>query len=200
MIEWLIVAALVGTGLLGTGKNKQSSAPSPNRTDDHPAQAAQWRADWEPMIDRGRWIPKSMAARIIAKFPSPRQSDFARRFGLADPVEAELLAEFATHNVAYLAAQKEKLKPFFEGVEKYPLTDDQMDGCICMDDAVQIVASAGSGKTSTMVARVGYALHEGLVKPEEILVLAFNRAVASELRTRIDDRPPPSGPGGLLVH
>jgi DNA helicase-4 len=57
-----------------------------------------------------------------------------------------------------------------------------MDGCICMDDAVQIVAAAGSGKTSTMVARVGYALHEDLVQPEQILVLAFNRAVAEELR------------------
>mgnify|MGYP003381177370 CR=1 FL=1 len=98
MIEWLIVAAVVGTGLWGTGKDKQSSTPSPNRTDDHPAQVARWRANWEPMIDRGRWIPKSMASRIIANFPPPRQSDFLYKFGLGDRVERELLTEFASHN------------------------------------------------------------------------------------------------------
>jgi DNA helicase-4 len=101
-----------------------------------------------------------MASRIIARFPPPKRSGMSFPWLGGDRFEQELLAEFATHNVAYLARQKERLKPFFDTVEKNPLTDDQMDGCICMDDAVQIVAAAGSGKTSTMVARVGYALHE----------------------------------------
>lgn len=128
-----------------------------------------------------------MASRIVARFPPPKRATFI--FGTAvDRFEQELIAEFAAHNVEYLAKQKERLKPFFDTVEKNPLTDDQMDGCICMDDAVQIVAAAGSGKTSTMVARVGYALQEGLIRPEQILVLAFNRAVAEELQSRIKDR------------
>lgn len=129
-----------------------------------------------------------MASRIVACFPPPKRSALFSPFNGGDHFEQELLAEFATHNVAYLARQKERLKPFFDTVEKDPLTDDQMDGCICMDDAVQIVAAAGSGKTSTMVARVGYALHEHLARPEQILVLAFNRAVAQELQSRIKAR------------
>lgn len=186
MIEWIIGAAIVG--LFGAGTAKRVSTSTPVKRQDFPAEVEKWRADWEPVVDRSRWIPKSMASRIVARFPPPKRSGMSFSWMGGDRLEKELLAEFAAHNVAYLAKQKERLKPFFDTVEKNPLTDDQMDGCICMDDAVQIVAAAGSGKTSTMVARVGYALHEGLVAPEQILVLAFNRAVAAELRTRIDAR------------
>lgn len=186
MIEWIIGAAIVG--FFGVGTAKRDSASLPTRRQDFTSEVSKWRADWEPLVDRSRWIPKSMASRIVARFPPPKRSWISLPWMTGNRFEQELLAEFATHNVAYLANQKERLKPFFDTVEKNPLTDDQMDGCICMDDAVQIVAAAGSGKTSTMVARVGYALHEGLVKPEQILVLAFNRAVAAELRTRIDAR------------
>ncbi|WP_067736131.1 UvrD-helicase domain-containing protein [Novosphingobium naphthalenivorans] len=186
MIEWIIGAALLAGGLFGTGKTKRpDTSPAPGPRQDFPAKVTEWRSLWEPTVDRSRWIPKSMASRIVARFPPP-QRPFSWSGG--DRFEQELLTEFAAHNVAYLAQQKERLKPFFDTVERNPLTDDQMDGCICMDDAVQIVAAAGSGKTSTMVARVGYALHEGLVKPDQILVLAFNRAVAEELQSRINAR------------
>lgn len=63
-----------------------------------------------------------------------------------------------------------------------------MNCCICMDDAVQIVAAAGFGKTSTIVARVGYALKEGLTQPEQILILAFNTSVKDELKARLKER------------
>ena len=98
------------------------------------------------------------------------------------------MAEFAAHNIEHLAAQKAKLKSFFDTVVASPLTDEQTDACICMDNAVQIVAAAGSGKTSTMVAKTGYVLHERLAKPEQILLLAFNTEAAEELRERIRDR------------
>ncbi len=189
MIEWIIGAALLAGGLFGTGKTKRpNSSPASTPCEDFPAKVAEWRSHWQPTVDHSRWIPKSMASRIVARFPPPKRSGISLRWLGGDSVEQELLAEFAAHNVAYLARQKERLKPFFDTVEKNPLTDDQMDGCICMDDAVQIVAAAGSGKTSTMVARVGYALHEGLVKPEQILVLAFNRSVAEELQSRVNAR------------
>lgn len=189
MIEWIIGAAIVAGGLFAGSKTKQPSTPSPSPPhEDFRGKVTEWRAHWEATVDRSRWIPKSMASRIISRFPPPKRSGVFLSWMEGDRIEQELLDEFATHNVAYLAKQKERLKPFFDTVEKNPLTDDQMDGCICMDDAVQIVAAAGSGKTSTMVARVGYALHEGLVKPEQIIVLAFNRAVAEEIQSRVKAR------------
>lgn len=103
--------------------------------------------------------------------------------------EAESLRQLtAGQNDAYLARQREARKQFFDTVEKNPLTDEQVHACICMDDAVMVVAAAGSGKTSTMVAKTGYALHEGLATPEQILLLAFNRATADELGERIAEQ------------
>ncbi len=87
-----------------------------------------------------------------------------------------------------MARQKIARKDFFATVEKNPLTDEQIHACVCMDDAVMVVAAAGSGKTSTMVAKTGYALHEGLAAPEQILLLAFNRATADEVGQRIAEQ------------
>src|SRR3546814_1297469 len=58
----------------------------------------------------------------------------------------------------------------------------------CALPIFMVVAAAGSGKTSTMVAKTGYALHEGLATPEQILLLAFNRATADEVGTRIAEQ------------
>jgi hypothetical protein len=58
-----------------------------------------------------------MASRIIARFPPPKRSDISFLDGRRSRRE-ELLAEFAAHNAAYLAKQKERLKPFFDTVEK----------------------------------------------------------------------------------
>ena len=69
-------------------------------------------------------------------------------------------------------------------VESRPLTPEQARAVVCFDNRVQVVASAGSGKTSTMVARAAYAMHRGIAKPDEIILLAFNKPAAEELKER----------------
>ncbi len=49
---------------------------------------------------------------------------------------------------------------------------------------MQVVAAAGSGKTSTMVAKAAYAIDRGFVEPERIVMLAFNKDAAKELEER----------------
>jgi len=102
--------------------------------------------------------------------------------------EASLSIVVEPHNAAHLASQRLARRQFFDTVEKNPLTDEQIHACICMDDAVMVVAAAGSGKTSTMVAKTGYALHEKLATPQQILLLAFNRATANEVGERITEQ------------
>lgn len=156
-----------------------------------------------PSVNWREWIPKSLASEIAQKFP-PFENGGSPEKPIAKPnastildsivrsrlnrCEEALRLEFSHHNSKFLKGQKEKLAGFFTSVERNPLTDEQMDCCICMDDAVQIVAAAGSGKTSTIVARVGYALREGIALPEQILILAFNRSVKEELEARIKER------------
>lgn len=48
-----------------------------------------------------------------------------------------------------------------------------------------IIASAGTGKTSTIVARIAYLLKEQNVKPEHILLLTFTNKAAAEMLERV---------------
>lgn len=195
MIEWLALGGLAVLGSLFGSEEKpppprggSSKAFKPDRSRrEQEVRKVKWRTSWEHEVNRMRWIPQSTAHRIITAYPPPGSENDP--FGIIKQgVERELLAEFASHNQQHLVEQKIKLKAFFDTIEASPLTDEQADACICMDDAAQIVAAAGSGKTSTMVAKTGYVLHEKLATPEEILLLAFNTKAAEELRERVHKR------------
>ncbi|WP_431277872.1 UvrD-helicase domain-containing protein [Leifsonia poae] len=96
-------------------------------------------------------------------------------------------------NEVHLDAQRKIHHEFFQTVEKSPLTDEQTRAVITHDNRVLVVASAGSGKTSTMVAKAGYAIKRQLVDPDKILLLAFNASAAAELQERVNARLTPQG-------
>ena len=58
--------------------------------------------------------------------------------------------------------------------------------CI-VDDSYRtlVIASAGSGKTTTLVGKYAFLLEEKLAAPREILVLAFNKAIGEEIGEKI---------------
>jgi UvrD/REP helicase N-terminal domain len=92
------------------------------------------------------------------------------------------------HNCQFVLEAKARYARFFETVEKRPLTDEQTEAALAFDDLNLTVASAGSGKTSVIVAKVGFALASDMFRDDDLLVLAFNRDAAKELRHRIRDR------------
>ena len=47
-----------------------------------------------------------------------------------------------------------------------------------------IIASAGTGKTSTIVGRIAHLLKSG-IKPEEILLLTFTNKASLEMKARV---------------
>lgn len=105
----------------------------------------------------------------------------------------DLFGLMAQRNQVHLEAEVIACRDFLNRIETSPLTVDQARAVVCFDNRVQIIASAGSGKTSTMVAKAGYALHRGLVPADRILLLAFNADAAKELQNRIRERLGPLG-------
>jgi len=90
-----------------------------------------------------------------------------------------------TRNAHHTEHELESCKDLFDKVESKPLTDEQARAVVCFDNRVQVVASAGSGKTSIMVAKAAYAIERGFVAPERIVMLAFNNKAAQELEERV---------------
>ncbi len=138
------------------------------------------------------WIGKrALKARVHAvPWPSVPASLKGKVLSVASSVPSEdlLAGQARRHNEAFEERQLAGKRSFFDRVESNPLTDEQARAVVCMDDELLVVAAAGSGKSSTIVAKAGYAIEEGLCEPEEILLLAFNNAAAKELRERIAKR------------
>lgn len=65
---------------------------------------------------------------------------------------------------------------------------------------IQLVARAGSGKTATLVNRARFLQQHCGVSPDEMLLLAFNRKAADEMRERIVSFVPDSTPHVMTFH
>lgn len=98
--------------------------------------------------------------------------------------EADHRPGWAALNAAHVERELAACKDLLDRVESKPLTPEQARAVVCFDNRVQVVASAGSGKTSTMVAKAAYAIHRGFVAPKRIVLLAFNKRAAEELKER----------------
>jgi DNA helicase-2/ATP-dependent DNA helicase PcrA len=73
------------------------------------------------------------------------------------------------------------------------LDAEQRAAATLPDGPALIIAPAGSGKTTTLIARLGVLLARG-VAPERIAVATFNRDAALELAARIESRLAPTLP------
>ena len=89
-------------------------------------------------------------------------------------------------NRNFIEHELEAFKGYFDQVEKYPLTTAQREAIVTHEHNTRVIAGAGSGKTSVIVAKAGYLLKKGFYTPEQILLLAFNRAAAEEMKERIE--------------
>ena len=78
------------------------------------------------------------------------------------------------------------------------LDPEQRAAATLPDGPAQIIAPAGSGKTTTMVARLAVLLARG-VAPERICVVTFNRDGAADLRARVERRLGPSVPSATTI-
>ena len=78
------------------------------------------------------------------------------------------------------------------------LDPEQQAAATLPDGPALIIAPAGSGKTTTLIARLGVLLSRG-VAPERIAVATFNRDAAQELTARIAERVVPFVPDAARI-
>lgn len=167
-----------------------------------------WLSAADALIDRGsagrRWITHEQQQTLLAERSSlPLQPPELEQLFLDENVHGDLHSHghraaldalhdwhldwptvWAEANATMATRELVLAKDFLDRVESKPLTKEQARAVICFDNRVQVVAAAGSGKTSTMVAKAAYAIDRGFVEPERIVMLAFNKDAAKELEER----------------
>ena len=89
------------------------------------------------------------------------------------------------HNKRFVESEKNRKAEFFSTLAKYPLDEQQKECCIVDEDAGLVIAGAGSGKTSVIMAKVAYLVKERHIPPEDILLISFTNKAADEMTDRI---------------
>ena len=97
-----------------------------------------------------------------------------------------LKQQISVHNDRVADAKIQNAYALIRNVEGRKL-DKQQITCIVKDAHNHLViAGAGTGKTTTVVGKIKFLLKSGKYKPEDILVLSFTNASASEMSQRIN--------------
>ena len=81
-----------------------------------------------------------------------------------------------------------KFKTLFDKIEDNPLSIQQRKSIVTDEDSTLVVAGAGTGKTSTVVGKVSYLIKKNEIDSKEILVLAYGKDAAVEVKERVKDK------------
>lgn len=88
----------------------------------------------------------------------------------------------------FVESELREMQAFFDTIETNPLTPEQRLAVVTDEDATLVLAGAGSGKTSVIVAKAAYLAQRAIRQPKEILLMAFGKDAAAEMATRIKER------------
>ncbi len=133
------------------------------------------------------------ATKVLEAFPDtiPDGALAHEQQNLLNTVSAFHKAPERARNAAiktFIEAELAEMKEFFDKTESNPLTPEQRLAVITDEDATLVLAGAGSGKTSVIVAKAAYLIDRGIRPPAEILLMAFGKDAAAEMATRIQER------------
>lgn len=110
---------------------------------------------------------------------------FIERNGSLKNFDVKIHEKVEKLNADFILEEKKRYKEYFQTVEKNPLTSQQAEAVIRDADACLVNAGAGTGKTSVVIGKIGYLLLKDVVKPKEILALAYGKEAANEMRERV---------------
>ena len=129
---------------------------------------------------------RNVAASLSSRWPEQlsgtteiRMLDGIRRF-LRDPTGHRITA-----NNTFITNELVHSRKFFDRIEAHPLTDEQRKAVVVDEDHNLVVAAAGSGKTSVIVAKAGWLLRKRYRHPSELLLLAFAKDAQREMKARV---------------
>ncbi|KZN47927.1 hypothetical protein N482_01425 [Pseudoalteromonas luteoviolacea NCIMB 1942] len=125
------------------------------------------------------WLTWSMDQRLEAYFVQTRYT--LEEVHTWQPQDVDDFRE------AFIAKQLADYGGFFDRIAGQPLTIAQRRACVVIDERQLLLAGAGTGKTSVMIAKAGYLISAGVSDASQILMLAYGKEAANEMQSRLSD-------------
>ena len=110
-------------------------------------------------------------------------SEFRRLSELRDPESFERVRE--STNRRFLDRQVPLVRQTVQNALSTRLTEDQAEAVATDEEVTLVLAGAGTGKTSVIVGKLAHLVRDRSISPDEVLVLAYNRKAAQEIRERL---------------
>lgn len=158
----------------------------------------QWQQDLAKILAIPSFLPHSLIEQWVKRV---NQDMTAMEISLAETAQrvphametmtpwiAEPSMQLELRNDQWVEQEKPQWQTLFQEIESSPLNDSQQKAVLLNDDHNLVLAGAGSGKTSVLIARIAYLLKSGLANPKDILLVAFGKEAAAEMQERIKQR------------
>lgn len=94
---------------------------------------------------------------------------------------------YPKNNRIYLDNKSKEVTEKVRVVNGYQIDQSQLDSILINDHNTLVIAGAGSGKTTTIIAKIKYLLINQHIAPEDILALTYTRAAAADMKKRIKE-------------
>ena len=117
-----------------------------------------------------------------AKYISSEDEKFFEKF-YNKPQTFEMDTKQA--NELYINNELKDNSDLFDDLDGKSLDSQQRNAIVVDEDAVRVIAGAGSGKTFTIQGKVRYLTEKRDVDPSEILAISFSNASVNDLEERI---------------
>ena len=196
-----------------SGRKPRSEPATPTNFQNAVTEAVKWSArtqsQFKNSISERGWVTVDLATkrdakraeRAVALLSAPENVKMKSTLSVSHSKSVKTFLESADRlrervNKRVLEKNSREHKEFFDTVQSNPLTSEQIESVLTFDNRNLVIASAGSGKTATIVSKAAYAVSRGYFKSSEILLLAFNRDAADQLKARIADCTGRVGLGG----
>ena len=122
---------------------------------------------------------------FIQEHLTPEAREMLSRLATLGPVE-EFEAVRRDVNDRFVSNSVPTVQVSALGALPNHLTNEQAEATATDEDVTVVLAGAGTGKTSVIVGKVAHLVRNEGVSSDEVLVLAFNRKAADEIRGRLE--------------
>ncbi|MFA5603836.1 MAG: UvrD-helicase domain-containing protein [Bacilli bacterium] len=154
--------------------------------------------NYEKFITDDKYISKKDVKRFIINNSDEirrmkKNVYFSNDFNKAFSIINNINDSVRNHNDVFikrkLIEEKEYFDTLFKDIDENIILDtEQRIAVLTEEDFAMIVAGAGSGKTTTMAAKVKYLVEKAKVDPDDIMLISYTNKAVDELKKIINNK------------